>query len=169
MGTSTKIPDYENDREAQYRLLRMYQAGHGKKPSNPPTNINVSVGKRIIVPNQEYYHSCDREEHFFLNISWTAPAPEEYAKGKYVKIDGYNVYAYNRSEGTKKLLAQVSGTSANDIDYGVGRGGEMTTIEEDGNTLTLKFAGKTFTNIVVEAYNDGGKGPQSDPIYVVMN
>lgn len=165
LGTSTKLSDYENDREAQYRLLRMHQAGHGKKPSNPPTNVTCNAFKRTVSPGHLYY---DTAEHYFIDVTWNAPAPEEYAKGKFVEIQGYKVYAYDRSAGTKRLLADVPGTSAH-IDYGIGdTGGENSTYDKDGTKIWRYFAGPTFTNIIVVAYNNGGSGPASDPVYVAM-
>lgn len=170
LGTSTKLPDYEHNREAQYRLLRMHQAGYGKKPSNPPTNVSVSCSKKAVdLPPSTGYRSYDIEEHYYLNVTWDPPAAEEYAKGKFVEINGYNVYAYDRSKGTKKLLMQVSGTSANNIDFGVGNYGSSESItREDGTILRKRLSGPTFTYIIVEAYNDGGSGPQSKPVYVIM-
>ena len=164
LGTSTKLPDYENDKDAQYRLLRMHQAGYGKKPGNPPTNVACSyIKKTINLPiTTGISQGYDSEEHYFLDISWSAPAPEEYAEGKFVEIKGYNVYAYDRSKGTKRLLATVSETSARNIDFGYGEYGGMS---EDRKTL---LAGTTYTHIVVEAFNDAGKGPQSDLLYVIM-
>lgn len=197
LGTSTKIPDYENDREAQYRLLRMHQAGHGKKPSNPPTNIRCSVRHEDIsktvtgVDNTASslvttHHSWeDITEHIFLDISWNPPAPEEYSKGKFVEITGYNVYAYDRSSGKKKLLTKASGTSCS-VDYM--QGGIYSSAPEieyetvdydkgDGQTIQIKQIKSryypvhglpAYTHIIVEAYNGGGTGPQSEPFYVAI-
>lgn len=194
LGTSTKIPDYENDREAQYRLLRMHQAGHGKKPSNPPTNIRCSVRHEDISETITGFdntassvaitqHSWeDITEHIFLDISWNAPAPEEYSKGKFVEITGYNVYAYDRSSGKKKLLTKSSGTSCS-VDYMRGSYApeiEYETVDYDkgdGQTIQINqiksryypvYGLPEYTHIVVEAYNDGGKGPQSEPFYVAI-
>lgn len=191
LGTSTKIPDYENDRDAQYRLLRMHQAGNGKKPSNPPTNVQCSVRKEIqseAVTGEDTMggytstHEWTKEiEHFYLDVSWDAPAPEEYAKDKFVEISGYHIYAYNRSTGSKKLIGQTSSTSCS-IDYISGKYKQLEIEKEeieraDGSKITVPRIKKEkyiihdlpqYTHIVVEAYNDGGNSPQTDPLYVII-
>lgn len=194
LGTSTKLPDYENDRDAQYRLLRMHQAGNGKKPSNPPTNVQCSVRREIkseTVTGSDntggYTSTHDwtkKVEHYYLDVSWNAPAPEEYSKGKFVEISGYHIYAYNRSTGSKKRIATTASTSCS-IDYLDGsRNGrkkmnyEDAEIERADGSKVIMSRIKTeeyiftnlpqYTHIIVEAFNDGGSSPQSDPLYVII-
>lgn len=202
IGSKTNISDYENDKKSQYRLLLMYQAKNGKKPSNPPTNVKCSYRKELVSnsytswdykikyisgPIPEYpggiWHTWEeKNEHIFLDVSWDPPKQEEYAKGKTVEITGYYVYSYDRSRSVKRLIAATSDTMCSidfkavdqtdryspEIEYETveyDNNGE-TVIVEQTKSRTYKFRHPEYTEIIVEAYNGGGSGPGSDPIYI---
>ena len=195
LGTSTKLPDYENNEEAQYRLLRMYQAKNGKKPSNPPTDVKCKPRKEWVTKTVygaddtdmansfiTFHEWQNKTQYAYLDVSWTAPAEEKVSSEKKVEISGYKIYAYNSSNGSKKLLKTTVGDSTScTIEYMVGDYCSETTYytEEYYNggvkKTRLQIATKTFrlttlprfVNIIVEAYNDAGSGPQSSPpVYV---
>ena len=148
LGTSTKLPDYENDIEAQTRLQNMHFLRSGKKPGNAPRNVKVSsYVESTKSPELNLY-----ENHYFLNISWDAPAPEEYAKDKFVEISGYRVFATD-ANGDTRLLTDITGTSINAIDY-----------------RKVKYVDEyERISIQIQAYNGNGYGPLSTETYVLLN
>lgn len=195
LGTSTKLPDYENNEEAQYRLLRMYQAKNGKKPSNPPTDVKCKprkewITKTVYGPDDTdmansvitFHEWQNTTQYAYLDVSWTAPAEEKVSSEKKVEISGYKIYAYNSSTGSKKLLKTTVGDSTScTIEYMVGdycseityyteeyyKGGVKKTRQQIATKTFRLTTLPRFVNIIVEAYNDAGSGPQSSPpVYV---
>lgn len=175
LGTNTKIPDYENSKEAQERLLRMHQASFSKKPDNAPSNVRCTV--RLETESKTEYWNNDETlpykrtyELSILDISWDAPEPEEYSKGKFVEITGYNVYKYDRGTGKRSLLT-TTGAGETSCTVIFDRGGyNQEYIYEDDN-VTLKELiehrnPNASTYIIVEAYNSAGKSPQTKPLFV---
>lgn len=170
LGTSTKLPDYENDREAQERLLHMHEAEHGKKPGNPVKNPKCTNVRVREVPTGSA--PLIREEHYILNLSWNAPDPEEYSEGKFTEITGYRVCEYNRSAGTVKELARVNGTSC-EVDVGTGGGVKWVELpREEWGAYYATFRGEvspSYTYIFIQPYNGSGEGPRSQNIYVKLD
>ena len=170
LGTSTKLPDYENDREVQERLLHMHEAEHGKKPGNPVKNPKCTNVRVKEVPTGSA--PLIREEHYILNLSWNAPDPEEHSEGKFTEITGYRVCEYDRSAGTVKELARVNGTSC-EVDVGTGGGVKWVELPpEEWGAYYVTFRGEVSpsqTYIFIQPYNGSGEGPRSENLYVQLS
>ena len=148
LGTSTKLPDYENDRDAQYRLLRMHQASYGKRPSNPPQNVKITSHKKQaapITPSQAATSPRAKTwEHYYISIQWEAPDTEYVSKDEAVVITNYDIYEVNRSTGKRRLLARVGSdqTSIADLDIGSGKFkgqiGDAVVVEEQQVSIVMQ-------------------------------
>ena len=159
LGTSTKLSDYENDNNAQYRLLRMYQAESGKKPSNPPKNVKISsykkqaapitTGEAATSPSAKFY------EHYYITIQWEAPEIEYVSKDETVEITNYDIFEINRSTGKRTLIARVGADQTGITDLDLGSGPYK---EQIGDTITVQ--GRQVS-IVMQSVNEHGNSCDS--------
>ncbi|MGN1135159.1 MAG: hypothetical protein ACI4SF_02965 [Oscillospiraceae bacterium] len=167
LGTSTKISDYENDNAAQYRLLKMYQAENGKKPSNPPQNIKVISHKKQAAPiTPSEAATCPgatKYEHYYISLKWDAPEPEYISEDKTVEITQYDIYELDRSSGKKTKLATVSADNLAAYDIDVGSGPYK---EKDGDTVRVK---ERQITIVMQSVNEAGSSPNSKHVTYWLN
>ena len=159
LGTSTKLSNYENDNNAQYRLLRMYQAESGKKPSNPPKNVKISsykkqaapitTGEAATSPSAKFY------EHYYITIQWEAPEIEYVSKDETVEITNYDIFEINRSTGKRTLIARVGADQTGITDLDLGSGPYK---EQIGDTITVQ--GRQVS-IVMQSVNEHGNSCDS--------
>lgn len=160
LGTSTKLADYENDSNAQYRLLRMYQATNGKAPSNPPKNVKISSYKKqaapittseaAVNPGAQFY------EHYYITIQWDAPDAEYISKDETVEITNYDIYEIDRSKGKRTLIARVGSDQTSVVDLDIGSGKTYNGQVDD--TVTV---GEQQISIVIQSVNDHGNSCDS--------
>lgn len=160
LGTSTKLADYENDSNAQYRLLRMYQATNGKAPSNPPKNVKISSYKKqaapittseaAVNPGAQFY------EHYYITIQWDAPDAEYISKDETVEITNYDIYEIDRSKGKRTLIARVGSDQTSVVDLDIGSGKTYNGRVDD--TVTV---GEQQISIVIQSVNDHGNSCDS--------
>lgn len=143
LGTSTKIPDYENDLNAQSRLKRMHISKRGKKPRNPPQNLHANCQKMMI----------GETAYYGINAYWDPPEPEEDADGNFVEIKGYKVRIFDKN-GTILEIADISSTSISQIPYKV--------------IPNIPPKEKDYIYMTVVAYNDLGVGPPSSQVYIEL-
>ena len=160
LGTSTKLADYENDSNAQYRLLRMYQATNGKAPSNPPKNVKISSYKKqaapittseaAVNPGAQFY------EHYYITIQWDAPDAEYISKDETVEITNYDIYEIDRSKGKRTLIARVGSDQTSVVDLDIGSGKTYNGQVDD--TVTV---GEQQISIVIQSVNEHGNSCDS--------
>lgn len=160
LGTSTKLADYENDSNAQYRLLRMYQATNGKAPSNPPKNVKISSYKKQAAPittsEAATSPSAKFYEHYYITIQWDAPDAEYISKDETVEITNYDIYEIDRSKGKRTLIARVGSDQTSVVDLDIGSGKTYNGQVDD--TVTV---GEQQISIVIQSVNDHGNSCDS--------
>lgn len=160
LGTSTKLADYENDSNAQYRLLRMYQATNGKAPSNPPKNVKISSHKKQAAPittsEAATSPSAKFYEHYYITIQWDAPDAEYISKDETVEITNYDIYEIDRSKGKRTLIARVGSDQTSVVDLDIGSG-KMYNGQVD-DTVTV---GEQQISIVIQSVNEHGNSCDS--------
>lgn len=160
LGTSTKLADYENDSNAQYRLLRMYQATNGKAPSNPPKNVKISSYKKQAAPittsEAATSPSAKFYEHYYITIQWDAPDAEYISKDETVEITNYDIYEIDRSKGKRTLIARVGSDQTSVVDLDIGSGKTYNGQVDD--TVTV---GGQQISIVIQSVNEHGNSCDS--------